>query len=50
MDGKLLLFIIEIIRGKKISENLELKLTAIGVLILLSIAVFVTINDVGKLL
>lgn len=48
--GKILLLIIEIIRRKKVSENTELKLTAIGILFLLSIAVFVTINDVGRLL
>ena len=47
--GKILLLIIEIFRKKKISEDLELKLTAAGMLILLTIAMFVTINDVGRL-
>ena len=47
--GKILLLIIEIIRKKKISEDFELKLTAAGMLILLTIAMFVTINDVGRL-
>ena len=47
--GKILLFIIEIIRRKKVSQDFELKLTAIGMLILLSIVAYVTVNDLGKL-
>ena len=48
--GKILLFIIEIIRRKKVSEKTELTLTAIGMLILLTIAVFVTVGDIGRII
>lgn len=47
--GKILLYLIEIIRRKKVSEEFETKLTAIGMLILLTIVVFVTANDIGNL-
>ena len=48
--GKILLLIIEIIRKKKVSEDLELKLTAFGMILLLTIAMFVTFNDIGRLI
>lgn len=48
--GKILLLFVEIVRRKKVSEEVELKLTALGVLIILSLAVFVTMKDIGKLL
>ena len=47
--GKIVLIIIEMIRRKKVSEDTELKLTALGMLLLLTIAIFVTMNDVGNL-
>lgn len=48
--GKFLLLIIESIRGKAISEKLEMKLTMIGYGILLTLMIYVTIfNDLGRL-
>ena len=47
--GKILLLIVEMIRRKKVSEDMELKLTAAGMLLLLTIAAFVTMNDIGRL-
>lgn len=47
--GKVLILLIEIIRKKKVSEEFELKLSAIGFLLLITLAVYVTINDVGRL-
>ena len=48
--GKILLLIVEIIRGKKVSEEFEAKLTAIGLIFLLTLAVVVTVKDVGRLM
>lgn len=48
--GKLLLLIIEAIRGKKLKQNTELIITSLGVLILCGIAVIVTTKDIGNLL
>lgn len=48
--GKLLLLIIEAIRGKKLKQNTELIITSLGVLILCGIAVVVTTKDIGNLL
>ena len=47
--GKILLLIVEGIRGKKVSQNTELTLTAFGMLLILTIAVYATVNDIGKL-
>ena len=48
--GKIVLLIIELIRKKPLKQNVELTITAIGMLTLLTIAVMVTVNDVGKIL
>ena len=47
--GKILLLIVEIIKGEKVSEELELKLTALGMLFLITLALFITVKDVGRL-
>lgn len=48
--GKLLFLIIEALRGKPIDQNLEQKLTLIGISLLLSLMIYVTIfNDIGRL-
>ena len=47
--GKIVLLLLELIRKKKLSEDTEFKITAIGMLLLLTIAVFVTANDIGRL-
>lgn len=48
--GKFFLLIIESIRGKALSEKLEMKLTMIGYGILLTLMIYVTIfNDLGRL-
>ena len=45
----MVLLLLELIRKKKLSEDTEFKITAIGMLLLLTIAVFVTANDIGRL-
>lgn len=47
--GKIVLLGLEKIRGKKISEDLELKLTLIGFSLLILLMIFTTINDIGRL-
>lgn len=44
--GKLFLLIIEAIRGKKMKEQLEMTITSLGMLALLTIAVIITAKDV----
>ena len=47
--GKIVLLLIEAIRKKRVSEEVELRLTAIGMLLLLTLVVFVTFKDIGNL-
>lgn len=47
--GKILILLIELIRRKPMKQNTELTITALGMLFLLTIAVMVTVNDVGKI-
>jgi len=48
--GKILILIIEFIRRKPMKEDTELTITGIGLLVLLTIAVMTTVNDVGRLM
>jgi regulator of sigma E protease len=48
--GKILILLIELIRKKPMKQNTEITITLLGMLALLTIAVMVTINDVGKIL
>ena len=47
--GKFVLLIIEAIRGKKISEKVEVNLTLIGFTILILLSLFVTYNDILRI-
>lgn len=47
--GRLLFMIIELIRGKKVNQNVEAMVHFIGIIILLGIMVLVTFKDIGKL-
>lgn len=48
--GKILILLIELIRKKPIKQETELTITAIGMFLLLAIAAYVTIGDLGKLM
>lgn len=48
--GKILIYIIELIRRKPLKENFELKLQLLGFLVLITLSVYVTFNDVGRIL
>lgn len=48
--GKLLLLIIEAIRGKKLNPNSEALITSIGLLFLFGIAIIITTRDIGNIL
>jgi regulator of sigma E protease len=48
--GKILILIIELIRRKPMKQETEMMVTAIGMFILLTIAVFVTAGDIGNLI
>lgn len=51
LDGsKILIAIVEKIRNKRLSENLELKITIAGMSVLLLIMVFVTYQDIVRLI
>ena len=47
--GKFVLLVIEAIRKKPLSEEVEMNLTAAGLFILLTIAFFVTTKDISKI-
>lgn len=47
--GRLLFMIIELIRGKRVNQNVEAMVHFIGIIILLGIMVLVTFKDIGKL-
>ncbi|MDU2110781.1 MAG: site-2 protease family protein, partial [Peptoniphilus lacydonensis] len=48
--GKFLFLIIEAVRGKPIDEKIEQRLSLIGISILFSLMIYVTIfNDIGRL-
>ena len=47
--GKLLLVIIEGVRGKPIDKETEGKITLVGFAILIALMIFVTVNDISKL-
>lgn len=47
--GKLLILIIEAIRGKKMNQNTEALVTSIGLLFLFGIAIIITTRDIGNL-
>ncbi|MCY2976366.1 MAG: site-2 protease family protein [Planctomycetota bacterium] len=50
LDGGHMMFLIaEAIRGKPVDENLQMRLTVAGVLMLLGLMIFVTFNDVLNL-
>lgn len=48
--GKIVIYIIEIIRRKPLKENFELKLQMIGFLALITLSIYVALNDVERLL
>ena len=48
--GKILIYIIELIRRKPLKENFELKLQLLGFLVLITLSVYVAFNDVGRIL
>ena len=48
--GKILIYIIEAIRKKPLKEEFELKLQMIGFLALITLSIFVTFNDVERLI
>lgn len=47
--GKILILIIELIRRKPMKQDTELTITVLGMLTLLTIAVMVTVKDVGRI-
>jgi len=50
LDGnKILLVIFEVIRGKKLKENTEIKIQLIGFLFLITLSIYVAYNDVLRL-
>ena len=48
--GKILIYIIELIRRKPLKENFEVKLQLLGFLVLITLSVYVAFNDVGRLI
>ena len=48
--GKILIYIIEAIRRKPLKENFELKLQMFGFLLLITLSVYVALNDVGRII
>ena len=48
--GKILIYIIEAIRRKPLKENFELKLQMFGFLVLITLSVYVALNDVGRII
>ena len=48
--GKILLLIIEAIRKKPLKENTEIQIQLIGFSILIAISIFVTYNDVVRVI
>ena len=50
LDGeKILIYIIEAIRRKPMKQDFELKLQMLGFLVLITLSIYVAINDVGRL-
>ena len=47
--GRLVLLIIECIRKKPIDQELEIKIQTFGFLILMSLAIYISFNDIVKL-
>ncbi len=47
--GKILIYIIEAIRRKPLKENFELKLQMLGFLVLITLSIYVAVNDVGRI-
>ena len=47
--GRLLLLIIEAIRGKALDEDLELKIQSIGFTLLILLSLYVSYNDILRL-
>ena len=47
--GKILIYIIEAIRRKPMKQDFELKLQMLGFLVLITLSIYVAINDVGRL-
>ncbi len=47
--GKILILLIELIRRKKMEEKTELTITSIGLVVLLTLAVFVTAKDIIRI-
>ena len=48
--GKLLLIIIEAIRGKKLSDRVEMNIQLIGFTLLIALSIFVTYNDISRII
>ena len=48
--GKLLLIIIETIRGKKLSDRVEMNIQLIGFTLLIALSIFVTYNDISRII
>ena len=49
LDGGHMVFLTaELIRGKRVDEELEMKLTALGVIALLALMAFVFANDISR--
>lgn len=47
--GKILIYIIEAIRRKPMKQDFELKLQMLGFLVLITLSIYVAVNDVGRL-
>ena len=47
--GRILMFIVEGIRGKRFNENIEGKVNFVGFVLLMGLMVFVMYNDIVKI-
>ena len=47
--GRLVLFIVEAIRGKKLNEKIEGKIHFVGLVLLMGLMVFIMYNDIVKI-
>ena len=47
--GKILIYIIEAIRRKPLKENFELQIQMIGFIALITLSIYVAVNDVGRI-
>ena len=47
--GQLVMLVVEFVRGKPLSEAFQMRLTQLGFVLLMFLAVYVTVNDIGRL-